>query len=689
MSYRLGIDIGGTFTDFILIDDKGSITLNKVASTSDPSEAILAGLNLLADGSGLSIEQLLERCGLIIHGTTVVTNALIHKKFAKTGLITTRGFRDILETRQGHKEGRYDWFYPLPPEVIPRRLRLEVTERVWRNRVLMPLNESDVLQAADYFKQEKVEAVAVCLLWSFINPNHEKRIKEILHEHLPETYVSISSEVLPKIREYQRVSTTAINAAIGPVIVRYLDHIEKLLASLNYKGYLRYMQSNAGIAASDLLKQKPVLAINSGPAAAPVAGLWFGHLFQKTNLITIDMGGTSFDACLVHDDSVDMTMRGTDVHRFRIGTPAVNISTIGAGGGSIAWIDTGGILRVGPQSAEAVPGPACYAKGNTEPTVTDANVVLGYFSSESLLGGKLSINGELSHRAVEEKIAKPLRLSSAHAALGIFDIVNTNMANSIRAISVERGYDTRNFTLVAGGGCGPAHAGRLAEEMEIGTVFIPKVASAFCAFGSVVADIRHDYNATYPVRFPDIDCDKLNHYFEDLERQAYVDLGLEGVSRDDVHIQRSMEIRYVGEGSECVVPIPGVKITKEKINEIEEAFDREHERLYTFRDPDSIRELLNVGVTASGAGARVEIRKQPYAGKDPAQAKNRTRKALFKEYYEYVETPVYEGGKIQAGNIIRGPAIVEEESTTIVVFPEWQLKLEENDVYVMSRLLTK
>jgi N-methylhydantoinase A len=689
MSYRLGIDIGGTFTDFILIDDKGSISLSKVVSTSDPSKAVLSGLNLLAEGRGLSIEQLLERCSLIIHGTTVATNALIHKKFAKTGLITTRGFRDILETRQGHKEERYDWFYPLPPEVIPRHLRLEVTERVWRDKVLTPLNEDDVLRAVDKFKQEAVEAIAVCLFWSFMNPDHEKRIKEILHEHLPETYVSISSEVLPKIREYQRVSTTVINAAMGPTMEQYVDHIDKLLGSLSYKGILRYMQSNGGVAIGDLIKQKPSLAINSGPAAAPVAGLWIGRLLQKSSLITIDMGGTSFDACLIYNGSVGMITRGTDVHRFRIGTPSVNVSTIGAGGGSIAWIDTVGILRVGPQSAEAIPGPACYAKGGMEPTVTDANIVLGYFGSERLLGGRLSINGELSHQAVEEKIAKPLGLSTANAALGIFDIVNTNMANAIRAISVERGYDTRDFALVAAGGCGPAHAGRLAEEMEIGTVLIPRIASAFCAFGCIVADIRHDYNGTYPVRFRDIDCDKLNQYFEDLERQAYADLGLEGFSKDDVRIQRSMEIRYVGEGSECVVPIPGVEITKEKLDEIEEAFDREHEKLYTFRDPDSERELLNVGVTAYSTGAMVEIRKQPYAGEDPTKAKKGSRMVFFKEYNEYVKTPIYDGGKIQAGNVIRAPAIVEEETFTIVVFPEWQLKLEQNGVYVMSRLPRK
>jgi N-methylhydantoinase A len=687
MTSKLAIDVGGTFTDLAFIDDKRKITLTKVASTpEDPLRCIREGLQLLSEENSVSdLQAFLNGVDLIIHGTTVGTNVLIQQKLAKTGLLCTKGFRDTLEFREGQKtaQERADRWYPPPPVLVPRYLRLPVEEKLTKDgEILTPLNENDVRQAIEKFRKEGVQSIAVCFLWSFANPVHEKRAREIVKEEFPRAYVSLSSEVLPLMREYPRVSTTVINASLMPIMYAYVERLEEFMCSLG-KAQILYVQSNGGAARGDVLKYYPVRCINSGPTTGPVAGLFFGRMFGFDNVITVDMGGTSFEVSLVSQGVIRM-VKNVDIHRYRIGSPLTDINTIGAGGGSIAWVDPGGRLYVGPQSAEAVPGPACYAKGGEQPTVTDANVVLGYFNPSYLLGGRVPINAELSRKAIRDKVASRLRISVESAALGINSIVNNNMVNAIKEISIERGYDTRDFSLVAGGGCSPAHAGRLAELMSIPIVLIPKVASFLCAFGDLLTGVRYDYTRTHAARFSDIDFVGLNRDFDEMERQAISDLESEGFSKENIEIVRSMDIRYLGQAHECKVIIPRYEITKETFPDIEELFHKEHQRLYTFADRGSMCEFINIGVTASSEGARIEFAAKPRVGEDPSKAQKGKRTGFFEEYEEPVEIPVYDGSKIQVGNVIKGPAIVEEETTTVVVFPKWQLQLDGRDVYKMT-----
>jgi N-methylhydantoinase A len=685
MKYKLGIDTGGTFTDLVAMDEKGRLKLAKVESTpGQPSKAIHNGIELLSKEFGLGVNEFLGQCDLIIHGTTVATNALIEQNYAKTGLLCNKGFRDILEIRLLYKEERYDPYYPLPKMLVPRYLRLPIEGRITIDgKIHTPLNMDDAKKAIAKFKKEGVEAVAIAFLWSFVNPIHEERVRDMVVKEMPHAYICISSEVLPEYREYPRTSTTVLNACLGPIIYKYTQETEQLFISLGYGREVRYMQCNAGIASGDILRQKAVLALDSGPAAGPVAGLFFGRLVGYDNVITMDMGGTSFDISLISDGMID-EVKGVDVIRYRLGIPKIRVNTLGAGGGSIAWIDSGGVFRVGPQSAEAVPGPACYAKGGEDPTVTDANVVLGYFDPDFLLGGKLKIESELSKEAIHRKIASVLGLSMEEAALGIFNIVNANMVNGVREISLERGYDTRDFALVVGGGCGAAHAGRIAKEMAMPLVIIPRMASGLCAFGEVIADVKHDYSASYTTLLDDLDPNRLTQILDSLESRGYKDLASEGIGRDTSRMLRTLYIRYVGQAWECPVTIPGGQITQEMIPAIKESFHAVHERLYTFCDRATKCELITVMVTALGKGPTVEIPSLPLEGKNPIKAKKGERDAFFEEYKKYVKIPVFDGNQLKAGNVIDGPAIIEEPTTTIVVFPRSHLNLNEKNIYTMT-----
>ncbi|MFN8455959.1 MAG: hydantoinase/oxoprolinase family protein [Anaerolineae bacterium] len=686
-SYRLGIDVGGTFTDFVLVDQNGALTEAKTPSTpTDPGQAIHKGLGELAEKLGRSVGELLADCHLLIHGTTVAINALIQYRGAKTGLICTEGFRDTLEIRLGYRDKRYDFRYPPPPILVPRYLRLPVRERVDKTgQVAIPLVEEDVYQAIETFKREGVEAVAVCLLWSFYNSRHERRIGEIIRRELPEVYLSLSVEVCPQIREYDRVSTTVLNAYIGPRLTNYLRQTEDFLHRLGYRGEIRYIQSNGGVAASDVIRTRAVLALNSGPAAAPAASLFFGRKLNYDNLITIDMGGTSFDASLIDQGMPDV--KGvTDVHRYRLAAPMLNIITVGAGGGSIGWLDHG-MLRVGPQSAEAIPGPACYMRGGTQPTVTDADVVLGYLNPVALLGGKFKIDAALAERAIAEVIATPLGLGAPQAALGIFEIVNRNMANGLSEISLERGYDPRDFVMVAAGGQGAVHAGELARELNIPTVIIPKLASTFCAFGALATDLRHDYKRSFAFRLTEVEPKVLEGLFREMEEKSYADLALEGVQREEVLLTRRLEMRYVGQIYEVSVDVSKLNLSDDQaLAHIQERLHEQHEKEYTYRHETGVGEIINATVTAVGPLPKINLPALEPVGRDPAAARLGERPMLFRQFNEYRPTPVYHGGRLQPGNVITGPAVVEEHNTTIVVFPGFELELTPLNAYLMRRV---
>ena len=500
--YRLGIDAGGTFTDLVLADRSGDVRLFKALSTpADPTRAIEEGMKLIAEDLGESPADIVSNSDLCINGTTVGLNALIQHKGGKTGLICTAGHEDLIEIRLGHKEDgyRYDPEYPAAVMLVPRYLRRGVRERVISNgSIKTPLNEDDVRAACRFLIEEGVEAVAISFVWSVLNQSHERRAAEIVREMMPRVPVTVGSELYPQVREYTRTSTAVVNAYLAPILTRYVAAVDEYFRKLGAKYPVRYFQSNGGLGLGQAISERSVYAINSGPASAPQAGLFVTAPFKKKNVITIDMGGTSFDITLTRNGVTNIS-KNIDMLRYRIGIPMIQVETLGAGGGSIGWIDSMGLLQVGPQSAGANPGPACYGQGGTQPTVTDANLVLGYLNPKGLLGGRLPLDLEKARKAIKS-VADPLGISVERAAYGMFTIVNSNMVNGIRRVSVERGYDPRDFVLVGAGGATAAHITSLAGEMGIDTVILPKLASGLCAFGQIISDVKYNYMATSPVR---------------------------------------------------------------------------------------------------------------------------------------------------------------------------------------------
>jgi N-methylhydantoinase A len=686
VSYRIGIDTGGTFTDLVSVGPDGGVRLFKTPSTPrEPPLAIRTGLELLAEHLELDVTNLLADCDMIIHGTTVPLNALIQLKGAKVGLFCTRGHEDSLEIRNGHKEDghRYDFHYPAATMLVPRRLRVPVKERVMSDgTVRTPLDDDDVRRGIELFRHEGVDAVGVSFMWSFLHPEHERRVGELLAESMPGVHVTLSVDLLPQIREYTRTSTVAVNAYVQPRLAGYIGAIEAMLRDLGYRGPVRYVQSNGGLTSGHTFVRRAVTALNSGPAAGPSASLYYASRLGHDDVLTLDMGGTSSDISLASQGRVDL-VKDVDIGRYRVGIPLVNVISIGAGGGSIAWLDRQRLLHVGPQSAEAVPGPACYMRGGTEATVTDALVVLGYLSQTALLGGRMPIDAEAARTVVQERVATPLGLSLERAAHGIFDVVNANMIGGIRSVSVERGHDPRDFSLVAGGGATSAHAGRLAADLGIRTTIVPRVASGLCAFGEAVADVKHTYLASYTVPLPRLDPNRLNEIFLELEGRGRAELAEEGFDSSRIVVERSLDMKYVDQVHECNVGIPNFDVTAERLADVEDAFHRRHEALYTYCERDNVAELINVEVNVYG---RSPEPRAPEA--EPADARvprpREERQAYFPEAGGYRPTPVYAGEELRTGQRVEGPAIVEEETTTIVVFPGQTLEVPAPDIFVMT-----
>jgi N-methylhydantoinase A len=673
--YRIAIDIGGTFTDLIAAADDGRVHEAKVPSDREhPEAALAAGLAELASAGGYpDTRGLLLETRIVIQGTTVAINAVLQGKGVKTGLLCTRGFRDTLEIRLGYKEERYVFPYAPPPVLVPRRARLTVTERVDANgNVLVPLDESDVERAAAALRDEGVEAVAICFLWSFLHPEHEQRTEELLREHLPGVFVTTSADVLPRIREYNRTSTTVLNAYVGPIVARYVQRTEAILRDLGFEGRIRYVQSNGGLAESDEVTKRPVLLLVSGPAAAPAAGLQFASLAGR-NFITIDMGGTSFDTCLVRDGLPDMRAT-TDLNGYRVATPLIDVHAIGAGGGSIASVHEG-LLRVGPESAEAVPGPACYMRGGTSATVTDANVVVGLLNQRELLGGRFRIEADLARRAVDEHVAAPSALSLEDAAVGVIEVVSRNMSDAIREITVRRGHDPRDYALIVGGGAGGIHAAQLAQELGIRRVVVPRVASEFCAFGAVVADVRHDYTRSYVGATQDLDFASVAALFEELEVDGRGALAEEGIEDESIRFLRALDLRYKDQVWEVTIDVSAVDLrgdAGETRRVVENIFHERHQELYEFSQRGYPCELITLTLTAIGVSPalKYDAPNGREAGSEHGPVAHRLTHLSRGE--PPVETPVYSGPALLAGQTLASPAIVEEPNTTILVPPGWR-----------------
>ena len=686
--YRLGIDAGGTFTDFVLADKSGNIKIYKTPSTpDDPTKAIEDGLKIISEDLEINPSDIISQSDLCINGTTVGLNALIQHKGSPVGLICTEGHEDSIEIRLGHKEDgyRYDPDYPPAVMLSPRFLRKGIRERILSNgKVKISINEDDVREACKIFVDEGVNSIAISFIWSVLNPSHEIIAEKIVREMMPNAFITVGSRLYPQIREYTRTSTAVTNAYLSPTLKSYVSAINEYFISLGGENNVRYFQSNGGLATGEVMTDRSVYAINSGPASAPIAGLSIANPFKYKNVITVDMGGTSFDITLTKGGSTNLN-KNVDFLRYRIGVPMIQVETLGAGGGSIGWIDEMGLLQVGPQSAGANPGPACYSKGGEKPTVSDANLVLGYLNPDGLIGGKLPLNYENAFSSIEKNIAKPLGMEVEKAAYGIFTIVNSNMVNGIRRVTVERGYDPRDFVLVAGGGATGAHITALAKEMGIDTVIVSKLSSGLCAYGQIISDVKYNYMATIPTRLDSIKAaEKINKTFKEIESKGIEHLNKDGFEEKKINTYRSLEMRYVGQIHECTVNIDFFEITEETLQNIKEAFHNRHEELYTYSEKDSPVELVNIESTIYGRIDRPNYSELENKGQINDALKI-SRNLIFSEKGNALKTPVYDGNKLSPGNLIDGPAVVEEDTTTLVIENGWFLELHKSGTYIIKR----
>ena len=554
MTYKLGIDVGGTFTDLFLWASEGEVETYKTLSTpDDPSGGVLDGLRSIAEARGVSLEAFAADVTNIVHGTTVTTNATLTRGGAKTGLLTTEGVRDALEMRRGVREEQYDNHFQNVVPLVPRYLRRSVRGRHdYKGDQLTPLDSDGVRAAASVFRREAVEAVAVCFMNSFANGSHEEEAVQILREELPGVHLSSSSEVLPTVRFYNRVSTTVLNSYVGPILRDYLESLTTKLAEIGFGGVLLVMQSNGGVALPEVALARPATTLLSGPAGGPEAAVAYTRLFGRDDCIVVDMGGTSFDASLVRCGEAEMVSE-SDIERLRIALPMLAITTIGAGGGSVGWIDEGGLLRMGPQSAGAEPGPACYGRGGERPTCTDANIALGYLDPAYFAGGRMRLDPEASRRSIDLHVAQPLGLSVEEAAAGMYRVINTNMAHGVRAITVRRGLDPREFPMVVAGGAGSLHACMIANELEIPELCVPPTASVLCAAGMVLGDLRQDYVRSYVCRFADLDTARLRSLVGEMTGEGAALLREEGIDRERIEHRIHLDLRYVKQYHEVTV----------------------------------------------------------------------------------------------------------------------------------------
>ena len=663
MRYRIGIDVGGTFTDLVAIDASGAATLTKVPSTpDDPSRGVIDGLQQMAERLGLDLAALLAATERIVHGTTVATNALLEGKGARLGLLTTEGHRDVIEMREGLKDDRYNLRLPPPEQLAPRRLRLGVRERLRADgRVEIPLDPASLDAAIAVLRQGGVEAVAVCYLHAWRDPRHEELTRAALESALPGIYVSLSSEVLPQIKEFERVSTTVINAYVGPVLSRYLARLEARLAAAGYQGPTLIIQSHGGVAPIAEAGRLAAGAVLSGPAGGVAGSVHGARLVDAHNLIPFDMGGTSTDISLVVDGAAALAT-GRRVGGHRIALNSLDIVSIGAGGGSIARVDLGGILHVGPESAGALPGPACYGRGGEAATVTDANLVLGYLDPENFLGGERRLDRAAAERAVDH-IAAALRIERLAAAHGIHRVINTNMAAGVRLVSVRRGVDPRRFALFAFGGAAGLHATDIARQLGLARVIVPRVAAVLSAWGMLATDLRFEVARSHIGDARALDGGAVKGSFAELEGAAMARLraSFAGPAR----ASRTADMRYGEQVFEITVPLDDVDWSvADPLPQIVERFHRRHEALYTYAMPEQEAVLVNARVTVSGI--LEELPREPdLAAAPPAPPRGERRIYLG----DWVTAPVWRFDALTPGQGIAGPAIIESAMTTVLLRP--------------------
>jgi N-methylhydantoinase A/oxoprolinase/acetone carboxylase beta subunit len=684
---QIAVDVGGTFTDVVAARDDQPVFAIKVPSTPlHLVDGVLEGVRAILDLIGADAEEV----GRFVHGTTTGTNAVLERKGATTAILTTEGFEDVLELGRLRRSALYDLFTDAetPVFLAPRRRRFGIPERVdAEGRVIKALDREAVRRTITHaVENHAIESVAVCYLFSFLNPVHEQLTRDIVAEVDSDLSVSLSSEINPVFREYERTVVTAFDAYIKPVLSRYLNLLHDALGSLGVDVKLQLMQSRGGIASGLNALERPVQLLLSGPSAGVIGGKYEGQRANFGNVITFDMGGTSSDVALVREGQPLITTEAK-IETFPLRVPMVDVNTIGAGGGSIAWIDQAGGLRVGPQSAGSDPGPACYPSGGVEPTVTDASLVLGYLNPVNFAGGRFKLNPTAAERSIE-RLSGALAMGVTHLALGIHRVVNANMADQIRLMSVKRGHDPRKFALVAFGGAGPVHGGPLAADIGIPALVVPEKPGVLSAFGLLAAPIEHDHMRTFVARVDGVDVNEMRETFGELHRRGLTAMEAEDIPADAVQVLYSADMRYVGQSYELEVDVPTIMDVSTP-DELLRRFHLAHEQVYAHAAPENAVEIVNLRAVHRVVPTPPSAR-PPHLdpGAAPAARSQGVRTAIFAEYPDGVETPIFDRGGLPPGAELKGPAIVEQPDTTIVVYPGHTCRVCDSGLLTMSFALS-
>jgi len=679
--YRVGVDVGGTFTDLVLVDARGAVRAFKSPSVpANPTEGVLAAVEMVAQSLKTDVKTFLASASLFVHGSTVATNTVLERKGARVGLLVTEGFRDSLEIRRSIREDVWDHRRPFPQILVPRYLRLPVRERLEADgSVRVAFDPKSVATAARVFAEEGVEAVAICFLHAYANPVHEQAAKAELRKHLPKVWITTSSDIAPTIGEYERTSTTVINAYVAPRVVPYLNSLAERLGALGLPRKLLMIQSNGGAISIDEIGHAPVNLVLSGPAAGVGSLRFFGKDTGSDHLISIEVGGTSCDVTLIQNGEVSMTDQIV-LDGYHLNIPAVDIHTVGAGGGTIAAVDGAGLLKAGPEGAGSTPGPACYGRGGERPTVTDAQLVLGRLKPGPYAGGAITLDPEKAITAIEAHVARPLGLTVEDAASGIIQLVERNILHAVEQASLEKGYNPRAFTLVAAGGAGPLHGRSIARLLDSPSLYIPRLAGVFCAFGMCNSDLRHDHVRSW---LQDLDSKSvspsgaLERAFEQMQADASEVLAREGFEGDRAALRRAYDLRYFGQqwtvGVDCPSTTPeGVRAAFEKI----------YQRLFGYVQPEGLIEIVNLRVAAIGKLESLEIAKVPPTVIDPEPHSH--RRVWIDRQIGFANTPVYDGTIFTPRQRLVGPAIIEEATTTIFIGPGDRLNMTDAGNYHVS-----
>ncbi len=673
---RIGVDVGGTNTDICAIDEAaGELMVYKLPSSlSDQSQAVVEGVKKIVEKYGLDYEDV-DR---FIHGTTVATNAILEGRGARTALITTKGFRDLLEIGRQKRPDLYDLQMDKAPVLVPRDLRFEASERMnYKGEILEALKDEEILSLIEELKKAGAEAVAVLFLNAYLNPENEARVKALIEEHLPGIYISTSSEISNQFREFERLCGTVLNSFVGPEVKKYLDNLRNTLEQIGiHKVYINH--SNGGLMSIEEASAYPIKTGLSGPAAGVIGVQYLMDLIGVKNVITIDVGGTSTDISMIVDGTIESS-KDKNISGYPVRIPSIDISTIGAGGGSIAWVDSGGILKVGPQSAGAEPGPACYARGGTEAAITDARVVLGHLNNKELLNGQLPIDASLSRKAVE-KLAEKIGMTTEETARGIITVGNSNIVKEIKNVTVEKGYNPSDFALVAFGGAGPLHAAELMEELSMETAIIPKAPGLLAAYGLLTEDMRRDFVQTNVLELDHIPFSAVTDVYRRLESEADAWFKREQIPEEHRRLEYYLDMRYKGQNYEITVPFDK---TVSDMDALKQRFTETYLRLYSYSSADEIQ-IVNFGLSALGLIAKPRIAREDFVGEDPSAAVIGSRQVLMEDGSLETYT-LYDREKLRCGNRIPGPAIIEQMDSTTILLKNHQAVVDEYFNMIITR----